>query len=141
MVQDILNALDSADGELSLVLTDDAEIHQLNRQYLNRDKPTNVIAFPMREGQHGMVTPTLLGDVVISLDTTHREAKAAVHSMDTRLRELIIHGILHLFGYDHEQSAAEEERMFQKSDQLMRLLDAQNYPEMILNVEGSYSMR
>ncbi len=93
MVQDILNALDSADGELSLVLTDDPEIHQLNRQYLNRDKPTNVIAFPMREGQYGMVTPTLLGDVVISLDTTFREAEASGQPMEKRLRELVIHGI------------------------------------------------
>lgn len=131
MVQDILNDLDSADGELSLVLTDDTDIHQLNRQYLSRDKPTNVIAFPMREGQYGMVTPTLLGDVVISLDTTFREAEASDQPMENRLRELIIHGILHLFGYDHEVSSGEEERMFKKSDQLMRLLESQNYPVLI----------
>lgn len=131
MAQDILNALDNADGELSLVLTDDQEIHLLNRQYLDRDRPTNVIAFPMQEGQFSTITPTLLGDVVISLDTTFREAEAAGQPMEKRLKELIIHGILHLFGYDHEQSPDEEERMFKKSDQLMRLVDAQNYPELI----------
>ncbi len=131
MAQDILNALDNADGELSLVLTDDPEIHLLNRQYLDRDRPTNVIAFPMQEGQFSTITPTLLGDVVVSLDTTFREAKAADQPMEERLKELIIHGILHLFGYDHEVSSDEEERMFKRSDQLMQLLDAQNYPVLI----------
>jgi len=133
MAQDILGALDSADGELSVVLTDDAEIHRLNRQYLDRDKPTNVVAFPMRKGRYGMVTPTLLGDVVISLDTTCREAEAATQPMEIRLRELMIHGILHLFGYDHERSKNEENRMIQKSDQLMTLLAANDYSALIAN--------
>ena len=120
--QAILNALDSPKGELSIVLLDDAQISMLNRDYLQREGPTNVIAFPMREGEFAEVNPELLGDVAISLETAEKESLDAGQSMPDRLIELLIHGILHLFGYDHENSEAEAEVMESKSLELLELL-------------------
>ena len=119
----ILNALDFPDGELSILLVDDQQIANLNLTYLNRNGPTNVIAFPMREGQFNDITPNLLGDVVISLETARSEANAAQTSLQNRFNELLIHGILHLLGYDHEQTQAEAERMEAKSHSLMAMLN------------------
>jgi probable rRNA maturation factor len=70
----ILSALGYPDAELSILIVDDQQIGQLNRQYLNRKGPTNVIAFCMRQGQFSDIAPNLLGDIVISADTAQREA-------------------------------------------------------------------
>ena len=118
--QTILDALGSPDGELSILLLDDPQIAVLNKNYLQREGPTNVIAFPMREGVFAEVNPDLLGDVVISLETAAKEGLAAGVSMEDRLDELLIHGILHLFGYDHETSATEAGRMEAKSRELLK---------------------
>jgi probable rRNA maturation factor len=120
--QIVLNDLGSPNDELSLVITNDERIAELNRQYLRRTGPTNVIAFPMREGPFSEVTPQLLGDIVISADTTAREARQAGCPFEIRLLELLIHGILHLCGYDHEQSASEAKRMESRSQELLALL-------------------
>ncbi len=72
--QVILNALGSPEGELSILVVDDSQIKTLNKNYLNRSKPTNVIAFPMKEGDFSDINPQLLGDVVISIETAGREA-------------------------------------------------------------------
>lgn len=112
----------SPEAELSILLVDDAAIAQLNRQYLSRAEPTNVIAFPMREGEFADVSPQLLGDVVISVDTAEREGNAAGIALEVRLDELLVHGILHLFGYDHEKNNAEARVMAEKSAALMELI-------------------
>lgn len=114
--------MDCPDGELSILLVDDAAIAELNHQYLHRSGPTNVIAFPMRAGEFTEVTPGLLGDVVISLDTAAKEAANAGINLEQRFRELLVHGILHLFGYDHEIDATEERRMEDKSTELLTLI-------------------
>lgn len=97
---------------------DDAEIEAINRTYRNRPHPTNVIAFSMREGAFSDVNPSLLGDVIISTETCRREAEAARVSFKDHFDALLIHGILHLFGFDHEQSPEAEERMWQKTGEL-----------------------
>jgi len=117
--QAILSALGSPDGELSILLLDDPQIAVLNKEYLQREGPTNVIAFPMREGAFAEITPDLLGDVVISLETAEKEGLAAGMSMEDRLGELMVHGILHLFGYDHETTETEAQRMEAKSLELL----------------------
>jgi len=122
--QVILDALGSPDGELSILLLDDSQITILNRDYLHREGPTNVIAFPMREGAFAEVNPDLLGDVVISLETAEKEGLAAGLSMGDRLSELMVHGILHLFGYDHEVSEVEADRMEAKSRELLRVIES-----------------
>ena len=124
--QAILNALAFPDGELSILIVDDPRIEQLNRKYLNREGPTNVIAFPMREGSFGDLNPRLLGDVVISTDTAASEAAVADIPTETRITELLIHGILHLFGYDHENDEQEARRMEQKSNELIKAVSGLN---------------
>lgn len=113
------------DGELSVLIVDDNEIAKLNEQYLGRSQPTNVIAFPMQEGRFKEIHPGLLGDVVISMDTAVREASNAGISLLSRFDQLLIHGILHLFGYDHETTSEEAPAMKLKERQLLRLL----YPD------------
>ena len=113
----------SPDGELSILLLDDPQIAVLNKNYLQREGPTNVIAFPMREGAFAEINPEMLGDVVISLETAEKEGLAAGTSMKDRLGELMIHGILHLFGYDHETSEKEARRMEVKSRELVKQIE------------------
>ncbi len=110
------------DAELSLVITDDTAIAELNRRYLGREGPTNVIAFPMAEGDYAGITPGLLGDVVISLDTARREAQAAGLSVQERFTQLLVHGILHLLGYDHESSAAAAAEMAAREAEVLSLI-------------------
>jgi rRNA maturation RNase YbeY len=119
--QKLLDALKCPDSELSLVLTDDSEIAVLNKEYLNHEGATNVISFPMQEGDFSGINPQILGDVVISLDTALKEAEQAEMSMEERLNELLIHGILHLLGYDHEIKEDEDE-MEEKSRELKEML-------------------
>ena len=77
VAQKILNALGCPDSEVSILIVDDARIQELNRDYLQRDKPTNVISFSMLEGEDASLHPHLLGDVVISADTAARDASDA----------------------------------------------------------------
>jgi probable rRNA maturation factor len=114
--------LDSPESELSIVLVDDQRICELNSTYLQRKGPTNVIAFPMREGSFGDLNVHLLGDVVISMDTCARESEQADLSFQARFYQLLIHGILHLFGYDHVHDEEEAKRMEEKSKELLALL-------------------
>ena len=101
---------------------DDEQISALNRDYLHREGPTNVIAFAMQEGEFSQISPQLLGDVVISVETARREADAAGIAVDQRLAELLVHGVLHLFGYDHETEDADAEAMEEKSRALLKVL-------------------
>ena len=141
-IQSALDALDSPDGELSLVLVDDLQITVINRDYLHRDRPTNVIAFPMREGPFGDITPGLLGDVVVSLETTATEARNAGLSLTTRFCQLLVHGILHLFGYDHEKSEKDAVVMDAKSREILKLIvekcvSGSHFPEMLIDSEST----
>jgi probable rRNA maturation factor len=115
--------LDCPEAELSILIVDDQQIAQFNHQYLKREGPTNVIAFPMRQGPFSDVAPDLLGDVVISADTAEREAQRAGISTQDRFDQLLIHGILHLLGYDHEHSAADASKMQEKEKELLQSLE------------------
>ena len=116
--QALLSALGSPEGELSVLLLDDPGIADLNEQYLGRQGATNVIAFPMNEGEFAGINPDILGDVVISLDTAEREAREMDLSLAERFKELLIHGILHLYGYDHETNEADAKVMEERSEVL-----------------------
>ena len=90
-------------NELSLVLTDDMSIKELNRDYRDTDKPTNVLSFPTQNAMG------LLGDVVLARETIEREASVAGKVFNDHLTHLILHGVLHLLGYDHiEEGEADE---------------------------------
>jgi probable rRNA maturation factor len=114
--------LGNPDGELSIVIADDLQIQALNHQYLNRPRPTNVIAFPMQDGTFPDINPNMLGDVVISVDTAAQEAKDLGIDFEERFNFLLIHGILHLFGYDHETCKKDERIMEEKSEELFELV-------------------
>ncbi|MBI3248070.1 MAG: rRNA maturation RNase YbeY [Deltaproteobacteria bacterium] len=117
----ILRHLSQPQAELSLALVTDSEIHRLNRQYRGKDKPTDVLSFPLADA----VQPTLLGDVVISVETATRQAQRRRHSLPEELQTLLIHGILHLLGYDHEISRSEAIRMHRKEREIKAILDHQ----------------
>ncbi len=106
----LLRRLDLAETELSILLVDDREMRVLNRRYRGIDRATDVLAFAQREGA-GRTPDGLLGDVVISVDTAKRQAREAGSSLGTEADRLLIHGLLHLLGYDHERSATEARRM------------------------------
>jgi probable rRNA maturation factor len=101
-VRKVLELLGGGERELSLLFVDDEGIRTINRDYLRRDRPTNVIAFSLSEGFFGEVNPGILGDVVVSVETAGREASAAGIPVGDAVLNLVIHGILHLTGYDHE---------------------------------------
>ena len=110
-----MEELELPKAEISILLLDDAEIAGLNRQYLRRDGPTDVISFPMHDKTPGPdVHPDILGDVVISLETADRQARGKRHGFYMETACLLVHGILHLIGYDHEggdKDALEMEKM------------------------------
>ncbi len=116
--------MDCPDGELSILFVDDPHIQELNRKYRHQDHPTNVLSFPMREGDFSEVSPQLLGDVVISADTAAVEADQAGIGMGPHLTWLLIHGILHLFGFDHEKSRKEADDMESRTARLMQKVKA-----------------
>jgi probable rRNA maturation factor len=109
--------------EVSILVTDDDQIQQLNREYRKVDKPTNVLSFPMQEGDFGDITPGLLGDVVISCETAQKESEKANISLSERMSQLLIHGILHLIGFDHEQSSEDAQNMEEKSLEVLRIIE------------------
>lgn len=116
------------DSELSVTIVGDRSIRRLNRDYRGFDKPTNVLSFPMSSGDFSDVNPELLGDVVISADTAFREAEEQGISFFERLGFLLLHGILHVTGYDHERSGeAEAKRMERKQRQLYTLLKSEGF--------------
>lgn len=90
-----------------------------NRDFRGKEGPTNVLAFAMRDGDFPDLTPNLLGDVVVSAETARREAEAAGTGLDARFDELLVHGVLHLFGMDHERSEDEAEAMFRRTRELL----------------------
>ena len=117
----ILRALGLARCELSVAIVDDPAIRALNRKYRHKNQPTDVLSFSQLE-EPGAPPPnpaalsddsaTILGDVVISIDTALAQSRAMRIAPHERLRTLLIHGVLHLIGYDHERSPADARRMF-----------------------------
>lgn len=113
----MLAAMRLSDRELSILLCDDAVIHALNRDYRKKDKPTDVLAFAMSEGELASMHQHVLGDVVISLDTAARQAREHARSLEDEATMLLAHGLLHLLGLDH-RNRKEERRMNARTDLL-----------------------
>ena len=113
----VLRLLKVAKSELSIALVDDGEIRELNRNYRNRDRATDVLSFSLIDGECADFRGVMLGDVVISIETALRQARKRHRSLDEETARLLIHGVLHLLGHDHEVPAdyrrmrAEERRL------------------------------
>ena len=120
VAQRILTELGLPDAELSLLLVNDVQIQALNRRYLRLDKPTNVLAFPMREGEFSALHPHLLGDLVISVETARRQMKRFGLDEMKMVTLLMIHGILHLLGYEHEGTKKGAREMAVKQKELLQ---------------------
>jgi probable rRNA maturation factor len=104
------------DAELSILILDNAGIREINREYLQRDRPTNVISFAMQEGEGAGLSPLVLGDVVISAERAASDAADAGIPFEHELWFLLLHGILHLLGYDHERGTEEEARQMEEKE-------------------------
>ena len=127
IVLKILKILYCADKEISLSFVDDENIKQLNKQYLGKDKATNVISFSLREGEYSNINPQILGDIIISVETAQRDAIKENLTVTQELEFLIIHGILHLLGYNHENTTKKEtNKMRQKEKDLFNAINGCN---------------
>ena len=124
MARQILAELGLLDAEISLLFVNDLQIQVLNQRYLLRDKPTNVLAFPMREGEFSTLHPHLLGDIVISVETAKRQSNRFGLNEMGMIILLMIHGVLHLIGFGHEgakkgarEMATRQRELFQRVTQ------------------------
>ncbi len=140
----LLAACDRPTAELSILLTDDPGIASLNEEWRGRAGPTNVLAFAMQEGEPGG-RDDILGDVVISVDTAGREATVHGTTLHERLTELLVHGLVHLLGLDHERSEAEARRMAARErqllDQLQILERRESMVKLAINVDHVATLR
>ena len=125
LAQTVLKLIGEASADMNLLLVGDQRMRRLNHRYRRKDRSTDVLAFAFREARapHGFNQAAAhLGDVVIALPTARRQAKAACRPLEEELVALLIHGVLHLCGYDHERSRSEALRMQKKERQVRRQL-------------------
>ncbi|RMD45558.1 MAG: rRNA maturation RNase YbeY [Aquificota bacterium] len=108
----ILKELNLDNVELSITLTDNETIRNINKKWRGKDRPTDVLSFPLDVDFHIGYKYKPLGDIVISLPFAKKQAKEIGFSYKEEVLRLLIHGILHLLGYDHEKSEEEAEKMF-----------------------------
>ena len=118
----ILKDLECHDAELSILITDDKHIAELNSRFLKRKGPTNVLSFPIREDNPNEPATPMLGDIVISLDAAMRDAIITGESLSKMTDRLLIHGLLHLLGYNHEK-AEEAQRMEEETERLLTMVE------------------
>lgn len=122
-------------AELSVVLTDDAHIRELNRTWRGKDKATNVLSFPAGEQHEAEISddyadpPLLLGDIVVARETLVREAEEETKSVANHFTHLLVHGFVHLMGYDHEDDAEAEEMEALEAEILAHLGIANPYAD------------
>ena len=136
MAGHILAAMHVGDAELSIVLVSDGRIRDLNRRYRKKDSATDVLAFPLDSESGGPSgrrsvkalrkaqgsPPRVLGDVVISLATARRQAQEFGHGLHQEVVRLVVHGVLHLLGYDHERGTREATRMAVEERRVLRMV-------------------
>ncbi len=118
-----LGEVEQARAELSLALVDDEAMAELNERHRGRSGPTDVLSFSLLEGAHSAFRGALLGDVVIDVEQAARQARRARRTLDDELARLMIHGVLHLLGHDHEEDG-EARRMRAEERRLWRAVRA-----------------
>jgi probable rRNA maturation factor len=111
--------IDRKDGEVSVLFLDDEGIRKLNREYRGVDGPTDVLSFALNEGEFPDPQPDMWGDIVISVESAVRQAEKAGASFESEIVRLLVHGALHLLGYDHERSGEDAERMPMKEKRIL----------------------
>ena len=119
-----LDTLGKPDHELSIVLTDDEHIRVLNRDFRQKDKPTDVLSFGQMEGEPFVSPIPVLGDLVISLETAARQAEERGHPLAAEVRILLVHGLMHLLGHDHLEDGDRAD-MAEAENELLAALPSQ----------------
>ena len=143
----LLNRLNLSHCNVSILLTDDKEIHGLNLQYRHKDSATNVLSFPFIDASDkniSAIESKELGDIIISLDTAGREASQYNLHIFQRLNWLVAHGLLHLIGYDHELSDKDAQQMADKETELLNFLSqnrSKTMPQLAINVDHVATVR
>jgi probable rRNA maturation factor len=112
------------DAELSILFVGDRAMRTLNRTWRGKDRTTDVLSFSLREGMFPRVRPELLGDIVISAPAAARQAREGGCSLGREIDRLLVHGLVHLLGYDHDRGPREDRRMRRKERELLRGLGA-----------------
>ncbi len=120
IAEELLALLHQSRAELSIALVGDKEMRPLNAQYRRQNKTTDVLSFLVTD--QPQTAPVLLGDVVLSVEQARRQAKARKHSLKREMATLLIHGVLHLLGHDHERSEREAKEMSSLEEKLYRRL-------------------
>jgi probable rRNA maturation factor len=110
----------SLDSELSIILTNDARLHELNLNYLGVDAPTDVLSFPASETDPE-TGARYLGDILISMPRAQEQANTAGHPLESEVQLLVVHGVLHLLGHDHAE-AEEKSRMWKAQAEILASL-------------------
>ncbi|HEX9021033.1 MAG TPA: rRNA maturation RNase YbeY [Nitrospirota bacterium] len=118
----LLRSIGLPDAELSILFIGDRAMRALNRRYRDQDKTTDVLSFSLREGRFTHIQPDMLGDIVISVPAAARQARGGGQSLAAELDRLLVHGLAHLLGYDHERGREEARRMKRKEHQLLKRL-------------------
>lgn len=118
----VLDEKGRSSAEVSVVYVDDEEMKNLNRNYRGARKSTDVLAFPMNDGKFAVINPDMLGDIVINVPAARRQAEMNEQSLERELTVLLIHGLLHLLGYDH-MTRDEEESMKELETEYLMLVE------------------
>jgi len=141
----LVSLLHLESAQFSVVFLSDHEMAVYNEQYRGKAGPTNVLSFPASESESSFITPAdELGDILISVETAQKEAREQNHHLHHRLTELIIHGLLHLIGYDHERSEQEAIAMWDKEKELFQqihYLRRTTMPQLAINVDHVATVR
>ncbi len=119
----VLVALTEGDKEVNINLVDDEEMFELNHQWRKKESSTDVLSFSAEENGIMPGTEHILGDIIVNYELAHERAKELGHRFEEEVMVLIVHGLLHLMGYDHEKNASEAKRQL---DEEIRLLNAMN---------------
>jgi pyridoxine 5-phosphate synthase len=141
---ELLHFCNCQEKELSILIVSDSRIAELNRDFRKKEGPTNVLAFSQSEGSDISLAGDILGDIVISYDTARHEAAAEKISTHQRIVILLVHGVLHLLGYDHERSKKDERIMQEKERELLQKMQTERRTGMVklaINVDHVATVR
>ena len=119
----LLAAVGLQNAELSVLFVGDCAMRTMNRRYRGKDRTTDVLSFAFREGAYGTVQHNMLGDIVVSLPVAERQARQAGETITREIDRLLVHGLLHLLGYDHEQGEQKARRMRNREKRLLEILN------------------
>lgn len=127
LIKDCCHIMDEDDAEVSITFINDEEMQELNHQYRGLNKPTDVLSFSMRDGEP-IGNLNALGDLVISYDTAVLQSHDFGHAIQTEVNELVFHGMMHLFGYDHETDLQQWQNVEQEFIQSLKKINSAYIP-------------